>query len=109
MKSTKKAKLKAAGWKVGSTASFLELTPEEAAIIELKLTLAEKIKECRVHEHLTQTQVAGIIKSSQSRVAKMENGDPSVSLELLLRCLFALGASPKELAKIIRSLTLTTA
>ena len=109
MKTSKKNKLEAAGWKVGSTTEFLHLTPEEVAIIELKLALASEIKKCRLHEKLTQNQVAGLVKSSQSRVAKMEAGDPSVSLDLLIRCLFALGTSTKDLAKIIRTLSGTPA
>ena len=35
-------KLESAGWKVGSTADFLELTTEESAIIEMKLDLDKK-------------------------------------------------------------------
>ena len=109
MKQSKKKKLEAAGWRVGTTTEFLNLTPEEAALIELKLALANEIKKCRMHEKLTQNQVADLVKSSQSRVAKMEAGDPSVSLDLLFRCLFALGTSTKDLAKIIRSLSGTPA
>jgi DNA-binding transcriptional regulator YiaG len=109
MKASKKKKLEAAGWKVGSTTEFLDLTPEEATIIELKLALAKEIKRCRQHEKLTQDDVANLIKSSQSRVAKMEAGDPSVTLDLLFRCLFALGASPKQLTKIFRSVSGTPA
>src|SRR5581483_4278956 len=42
---------------------------------------------------LSQAVVAKRLGSSQSRVAKMEAGDPSVSLDLLLRALLALGAT----------------
>jgi len=90
MKASKKKKLQARGWKVGSTSDFLKLSAEEAALIELKLALASEIKKCRMDENLTQHDVAGLVKSSQSRVAKMEAGDPSVSLDLLVRCLLAL-------------------
>ena len=50
---------------------------------------------------LTQEQVARLLKSSQSRVAKMEAGDPSVSLDLLVRSLLALGASKKHLVQML--------
>ncbi len=109
MKKSKKKKLEAAGWKVGSTSDFLNLTPEEEAFIELKLALANHLKKSRQRKKLTQTQLAEFIKSSQSRVAKMESGDPSVSIDLLVRCLLALGTSPKQLARIIGSLSITTA
>ncbi len=109
MKKTKKEKLKNAGWRLGSTAEFLELSPEEAAFIELKLALANYLRRRREMKNLTQTQLARLLQSSQSRVAKMEAGDPTVSFDLLLRSLLYLGASPKQLAKIIGSLSESTA
>jgi hypothetical protein len=42
-----------------------------------------------------------MLASSQSRVAKMEKGDPSVSIDLLIRSLFNLGMSKKYLAQIL--------
>lgn len=101
MKKAKKDRLKAAGWKVGSTKEFLKLTPEEVALIEIRLALASFLKQRRQRKKITQLQLAKAIKSSQSRVAKMEAGDPSVSIDLLLRSLLSLGASPKQLARII--------
>ena len=102
MKKTKKARLERAGWKVGSTAQFLRLSSEEEAFLDLKLALAESLRRRRVRRHLTQGALAKLLRSSQSRVAKMEASDPSVSLDLLVRSLLALGASPEELARIIR-------
>jgi hypothetical protein len=46
-----------------------------------------------------QTKAAALLKTSQSRLARMEAGDPSVSLDLLVRGLFALGVSPRDLLK----------
>ena len=97
----KKAKLASRGWKVGTVAEFLELSAEEFAYIEMKLALSEKLKERRLHKKLTQAQLAEAIDSSQSRVAKMEAGDPTVSLDLLVKSLLALGVSKKELGKTI--------
>ena len=105
MKKTRKDKLEKAGWKTGSAADFLELSPEEAAFIELKLALARDLKRRRESKNITQTQLARLLRSSQSRVAKMEAGDPTVSLDLLLRSLLFLGASPKQLARIFASLS----
>jgi predicted XRE-type DNA-binding protein len=101
MKATKRKKLESKGWKVGSAEDFLDLSSEEAAYIEMKLSLSNSLKERRAREKLSQVEVAKIFKTSQSRVAKMEAGDPSVSIDLLVRSLLALGASPKELAKAI--------
>ena len=105
MKKTKKDKLEKAGWKVGSASDFLKLTEQEAAMIELKIALAQDLKRRRQSKNLTQTQLARLLHSSQSRVAKMETGDPTVSFDLLLKSLLALGISPKQLAKIFASLS----
>jgi len=101
MRDDKKKRLRAKGWKVGTTREFLDLSPEEEAYVELRLRLAEGLKQRRLRRKLTQTEFAKVVRSSQSRVAKMETGDPTVSLDLLIRSLFALGASRKDLAKLI--------
>ena len=102
MKKAKHERLEAKGWKVGTVAEFLGLTPEESALIEIKLALARRLRERR-QKRMTQAQLAEKIQSSQSRVAKAETGDSSVSLELLVRAMLATGASPKEIAKAIAS------
>jgi DNA-binding XRE family transcriptional regulator len=103
MRKTKRAALEKKGWKVGDAEDFLELTPEEAVYVEMKLRLSDSLRRRRQRRKLTQIEFAKLIKSSQSRVAKMETGDPSVSLDLLIRSLLALGASEKDLAKTISS------
>ena len=109
MDKNKRKKLKKAGWRVGSTSEFLRLSAEEEAFLELKLILAEYLKHCRQTKKLTQIQLAEILHSSQSRVAKMEAGDPTVSIDLLVRSLLALGTSPRQLARVIGSLTRSSA
>ena len=101
MNKRKIEKLKRKGWKVGTVAEFLDLSAEEAAYIEMKLALSEKLRERRLHEKLTQAQLAEAIDSSQSRVAKMEACDPTVSIDLLVRSLLALGVTRKELGRAI--------
>ncbi len=103
MDRVKKQRLKAKGWRIGRVEEFLNLTPEEKEYIELKLALARQVRTRRQQSKLTQIEMAKLLKSSQSRVAKMEGGDPSVSLDLLIRSLIALGATKKELARIISS------
>jgi len=100
MKKAKRERLEASGWKVGTVAEFLELTPEESALIEIKLALARKLR-ARRQKRMTQAQLAAKIQSSQSRIAKAETGHSSVSLELLIRALLATGASPKEIGRAI--------
>jgi transcriptional regulator with XRE-family HTH domain len=101
MEKKKIAKLEEKGWKIGNATDFLGLSKEEEAYIELKILLAEYLQEKRSEKRLTQHQVASLIKSSQSRVAKMEKSDPTVSLDLLVRSLFALGTSKQEIAHAI--------
>ena len=101
MDKRKKEKRRRKGWKVGTVAEFLDLSAEEAAYIEMKLALSEKLKERRLRKKLTQAQLAKAIDSSQSRVAKMEAGDPTVSLDLLVKSLLALGVTKKELGRTI--------
>lgn len=101
MNPDKQKKLESSGWRVGSTKEFLGLSEQEATYIDLKLALAENLKKRRQEKNLTQVELARLLKSNQSRVAKMEAGDPSVSLDLLIKSLLALGTSKEELAGIL--------
>ena len=101
MKPSKKSKLEAAGWKVGSTGDFLGLSRDEETFIELKLALSEHLRKKRLKKKITQVELAQLVSSSQSRVAKMEAGDATVTVDLLVKSLLALGTSRKELATAI--------
>ena len=103
MKNNKKKKLEATGWKIGSADDFLDLSKEESEFVYLKLVLSRYLKSKRLNKKYSQIDLAKYIKSSQSRVAKMENGDSSVTVDLLIHSLFALGTTRKELAKVIGS------
>jgi len=100
MNRAKRDRLQAQGWQVGNVTEFLELTPEEEALIEIKLALSKSLRERR-EKQMTQADLAHKIKSSQPRVAKAEGGDRSVSIELLMRAMLATGATPKEIGKVI--------
>ena len=101
MKASKRKKLEAAGWKVGSSSEFLELSDAEAMLVNMKLALAKKVKELRQSKNITQNEFAKLIGSSQSRVAKLEIADRSVSMELLVKSLATLGASRTQIGKIV--------
>lgn len=103
MRKQKQKRLRARGWKVGTVREFLGLSDEESAYIELKIKLAAGLRKRRQQKGLSQLDLAVKLQSSQSRVAKMEAGDPSVSLDLLIRSLISLGATERELSKIIRT------
>jgi DNA-binding XRE family transcriptional regulator len=101
MNTAKRKRLESKGWKVGTAEEFLNLSPEESAYVELKLALSKTLQETRREKKMTQEQLARLLKSSQSRVAKMELGDPSVSLDLLVRSLLAMGTSRKNLVRML--------
>lgn len=100
MDQAKRERLASKGWKGGTVSDFLELTAEEAIFVEIKLALSQNLKERR-QKLMTQTELASKISSSQPRIAKAENGDASVSIELLIRAMLATGATPQEIGQVI--------
>ena len=101
MDTAKRQRLQAAGWTIGTAEEFLGLSAEETAFIEMKLALSKAIKQNRISQQMTQYDLAQKIKSSQSRVAKIEAGDPSASLDLLIRTLLTFGATRQDIAEVI--------
>lgn len=96
-----KERLEKRGWTLGNAEDFLELGPDEVAMVETRLTIAAAVRQLRAEQSLTQAQVAGKLGSSQSRVARVEAADDSVALDLLVRTFFALGATRQDLARVI--------
>jgi ribosome-binding protein aMBF1 (putative translation factor) len=101
MRPDKRKKLEAAGFTPTTVEDFLGLTPEESDYIELKLALCRRFKEIRLKRRMSQATLAKMLKSSQSRVAKIEAGDASVSVDLVMKSLLVVGASRKDIAKAI--------
>jgi len=99
VQSIRRNKLEAAGWRLGDAKDFLGLADHESAYVEVKVALAHALRARRAAAGLTQLELAQRIGSSQSRVAKMESGDSSVSLDRLVRALLHLGASRKEVGR----------
>ena len=102
MDQAKRERLESKGWTVGTVANFLELTSEETVLVEIKLALSRSLKERR-QKMMTQTELAARMNSSQPRIANAENGDASVSIELLIRAMLAIGATSQEIGQIIAS------
>ena len=103
MRKSKKERLQKAGWHTGSVKEFLGLTDEDLALIELKRSLSKMIRETREANKVTQHALAKMLESSQSRIAKIEGASPGVSLDLIVRALFALGVTPRTLGKFLLS------
>ena len=101
MEAQKRKRLESAGWTTGNASDFLGLSTEEAALVETRLAVSTALRDRRLDAGLTQGALAKKLKSSQSRVAKMEAADASVSLDLLLRAYFATGATKRDLAKVL--------
>jgi hypothetical protein len=97
MHGNKRKRLEAKGWEIGDAKEFLGLSAEEEAYVEFKLKLSESFRSHRLRRKMTQSDAAKLLKSSQSRVAKMEAGDSTVSLDLLVRSILALGVSGQGL------------
>jgi DNA-binding XRE family transcriptional regulator len=101
METDKRQKLESKGWKVGTADDFLGLSKAESDFIELKLTLSKALFEQRKHHRMTQAELARRLKTSQSRVAKMEKGDPTVTVDLLIRSLLTLDVPKKRIGEMI--------
>jgi hypothetical protein len=101
MKAPKARKLTKAGWKIGTPQELLQLTAEEVALVEIRLALAASVRKRRLAQALTQSDLARRLRSSQSRIAKLEAADPSVTIDLLIRSLLALGASRRDVARML--------
>ncbi len=101
MDKRKQRRLENAGWRLGTAVDFLELTDAEAALVELKVRLSEALRARRLAQGISQAVLAKQLRSSQSRVAKMEAADPTVSLDLLLRGLLVMGAKSSDVAKAL--------
>jgi len=101
MKANKRERVEKAGWKVGDAQEFLELSDTEAALVEVRVSLARDLRRRRKEKKISQATLANRIGSSQSRVAKMEAGDPSVTIDLLMKTLLSTGSTPAEIARVI--------
>lgn len=101
MKQRTRKRLEEAGARVTTAGEFLGLSPAEIALIDMRIALARQLREQRGRAGLTQLEAARRIGSSQSRLAKMEAADPSVSIDLLLRSLLSLGASRRSIARAV--------
>ena len=101
MHATKRKRVEAAGWRVGSVQEFLGLTDREVILIDMRLALAAAVRSRRARRGLTQLELARSLKSSQSRIAKMEAGEAGVSFDLMILALLGLGATPRGIGRIL--------
>ena len=104
MKADKVEQLHAKGWRVGNAEDFLQLTEEESRLVDIKVSLIDAVRKTRLRHKLSQMDLAQRMRSSQSRIAKLEAGDPSVSLDLIVRALIASGATKRDIQAAFASI-----
>ena len=102
MDKKRQQQLEEKGFRVGSAADFLELSPEEEAYIDIRLDISNMVKAQRAKRGWSQEQLARAIGSSQSRIAKLEGGDPGISMDLMIKALLRLGTSKKQIGKLLK-------
>jgi DNA-binding XRE family transcriptional regulator len=102
-KAKDKATKRKGEWVEGSVQEFLSLSDADMKLIETRLAISRLLKATRQEKKMTQAAVAAALHTSQSRLAKMEAGDPSVSLDLLFKSLFSLGVTRQNLASTLSS------
>ncbi len=87
------------GWVEGTVQELLGLEDWEAELIELRLELANAVRERRARCSLTQAQLAARLGSTQPRVAKLEQAE--ASLDATFRAMLALGANRSDLGRLV--------
>jgi ribosome-binding protein aMBF1 (putative translation factor) len=97
----RKKELETQGWKFGGFEDFLGISDDEFEYIEIKINLSEMVREFREGKGLSQADAAEILKSSQSWLAKIETADPTVSIDMQIKSLLALGATKQEIGQKI--------
>ena len=102
MINTKKKKaLESAGYKVTDAAEWLELSPEEEVIVNMRVNFAMEIERVCKERGITQQALAEKIGTRQSGVARMLNNPSKVTIDSLIKTLLALGTTSKRIAALI--------
>lgn len=101
MDAERKRRLEAAGFKFGTVGELFGLSEAEEQLVELKVVIADAVRELRDTRALSQSDLARLVGTGQARISKLERSAESTSLDTLVRCLLVLGASRKDLARTI--------
>jgi predicted XRE-type DNA-binding protein len=104
MDAKKKKRLEAGGWRVGTVEEFLALSEAEMALIDMHIRLCDEIKRRLQAARMSQAELARHLETSASRLSNMLAGK-QVSTDALVRALFVLGATSREIGKVIGGAT----
>ena len=91
MKAAKRKLLEAAGWRIGDAADFLGMDEGERQLLDARVQLALAIRRQREAQQVSQKQLGTKLKTTQPRVAKIEQAAADVSLDQLVRAFAAAG------------------
>jgi predicted XRE-type DNA-binding protein len=91
MDAAKRRAIEAAGWKIGDTADFLQMSEAERQLLDARVELALAIRRQREAMQMSQKELGVKIHTSQPRVAKIERAASDVSLDQLVRAFTAAG------------------
>jgi len=89
-------------WKEGTVQEFLNLSDADMAVVETRVALTRALRRQRKMSRLTQTDMARAMRTSQSRVARIEAGDPSVSLDLVFKALYTAGLTLHDIGGVLK-------
>ena len=103
MDAKKKRRLEAAGWRVGSVQDFLGLSDAELEIIDMHVRLIDEIKRRLRARGVSQAALAKELGTSPARLSNMLAGK-EVSADALVRTLLVLGATPKDVGRVVGGL-----
>jgi predicted XRE-type DNA-binding protein len=101
MDEDKRKRLEEAGFRVGGIQEFLGLTDEEMAYIHLRSSVSDAVRARLRSSALSRYALAKRLEVTRSQVNSLAAGDPSVSLDLLVRALLATGATVLDIAEAI--------
>ena len=100
-KNEKRARLQKLGYRVyKDVADWLELTPEERLLLNLRMEVTQAILKFRDALGLTQAQLAAKLGSTQPRIANLELGQRGFSMDFAVKALLAMGGEVTITAKL---------
>lgn len=99
MDAEERGRLEAKGFRIGTVAEFLSLSPGEPAVVDMRIALARNLREQRLTRGVQQADLAAKARTTQKRISLMENGDKSILIDRLFAANVELGICPGELLK----------
>jgi len=97
--------LENAGYTVGDAREFLELSPEEEALVNTGLALSNLLRASREARGLSPEELARKANLASDEIAHLETA-PGTRFEEVFHLLYLLGVPPREIAAAISKVEL---